>query len=531
MEGVVTGDFTGRRRLSGFYLMSASHDRDGNNASSEGLFVHLTNAAAAKAGLITAGRRIRVEGQVKEYHGLTELTAVSRLKACGAARQPLKATPLQWPLENPESLEGMLVETGELSVISQRELARYGSLALAPERLFVPTQLESPAVARLDGTGTAEPATPMLLLDDGSSQTNPDQIYRLSPQAGGGRPLRLGDRVQPFKAILDYRYGKWRLQPLSPIAFRVVNDRPEAPLPAPEALRLAAFNLQNFFNGDGQGGGFPTSRGAATEIEYQRQKKDLVAALSLLKADIIAVSEIENDGYGPRSAIADLAQAMGPGWAFVDFADKGAGTDAITNGLLYQHERVTQVGTPATLDRGSFRRGNRPALAAAFQRVASQDGTSKSPLVVVANHLKSKRCNKALGANADAGDGQGCWAELRKKAVQELVEWLKSGPTGAQARDSVLLGDFNSYRQEAPMNVLRQQGFYNPAELQTYSYVYDGHLGTLDYAWVSPKLRSAVVGAGAWHGNVDELRAEGASAEPLPWGVSDHDPVWVDLDY
>ena len=40
-------------------------------------------------------------------------------------------------------------------------------------------------------------------------------------------------------------------------------ERPAAPQVAGN-VRIAAFNLENLFNGDGRGGGFPTERGAKT---------------------------------------------------------------------------------------------------------------------------------------------------------------------------------------------------------------------------------------------------------------------------
>ena len=74
-----------------------------------------------------------------------------------------------------------------------------------------------------------------------------------------------------------------------------------------------------------------------------------MAAIVALDADVVGVNEIENDGYGPTSAIADLVDrlnaATAPGtYAFVDVdADTGSvnaiGTDAIKVGLVYRRRR------------------------------------------------------------------------------------------------------------------------------------------------------------------------------------------------
>ena len=95
-------------------------------------------------------------------------------------------------------------------------------------------------------------------------------------------------------------------------------------------------NLLNYFNTFtglhtfGVGGGHPTDcRGANNAGEFDRQRAKTVAAITALDADVIGVNEIENDGYGPTSAIADLvdrlnaASAAGT-YAFID-ADAGTG--------------------------------------------------------------------------------------------------------------------------------------------------------------------------------------------------------------
>ena len=76
---------------------------------------------------------------------------------------------------------------------------------------------------------------------------------------------------------------------------------------------------------------------------------------------VTGVNEIENDGYGPDSAIQHLVDqlnaATAPGtYAFINVdANTGQinalGTDAIKVGLLYQPALVTPVGVTAALNR------------------------------------------------------------------------------------------------------------------------------------------------------------------------------------
>jgi predicted extracellular nuclease len=43
------------------------------------------------------------------------------------------------------------------------------------------------------------------------------------------------------------------------------------PEPVGGTVKVASFNVLNYFNGNGLGGGFPTSRGASTSEEFTRQ--------------------------------------------------------------------------------------------------------------------------------------------------------------------------------------------------------------------------------------------------------------------
>jgi predicted extracellular nuclease len=65
-------------------------------------------------------------------------------------------------------------------------------------------------------------------------------------------------------------------------------------------------NLHNYFNGDGKGQGFPTPRGAETMAEFNKQRKRIGAAIKALKPHIVAVMELENDGFGDASSAQDF---------------------------------------------------------------------------------------------------------------------------------------------------------------------------------------------------------------------------------
>lgn len=530
VEAVVSAVFPG---LNGFFLLEDAEDQDDDPRTSEGLFVYHREAAVA------AGQRVRVRGRVLEYHGQTQLTAAG-MRACGGAlgAEALSAlaVPFSLPLEEPESQEGMLVRVpGGLTVLDVSEWGRYGSLLLGARRLVAPTQLAAPG-AEADALRVRK-AGLQIVLDDGSTEVNPASIAYLSAELPPGMTVRAGDQLAGFNAVLAYGFDAWRLHPIEPVSFQPVNPRPLPPPRHAEAnLRVAAFNVMNFFNGDGQGGGFPTARGARDIAGMLRQRQRLVAALRQLDADIVALAEIENDGYGENSAIAELAAALGKDWRYVAPDVERLGNDAIAVGLLYRADVVTPVGAAAWLAEGAFARLNRVPLAQAFRQ-----RRGGGALVVVANHFKSKGCRGATGANADHGEG--CWSPVREAAADTLQRWLASDPTGLGGEAAVLLsGDFNAYAMESPIRRLRQVGYQDLlAHFQggrAYTYVYDGHAGYLDYLLANETLARQVLAAGTWAINADEPRVLGdhepAAQRWLPpadevFRASDHDPVYADF--
>ena len=90
-------------------------------------------------------------------------------------------------------------------------------------------------------------------------------------------------------------------------------------------------NLLNFFNTFGitalhrrrRRRARPTAAAPTTQAEFDRQWPKTVAAILGIDADVIGINEIENDGYGPTSAIQFLVDqlnaATAPGtYAFID---------------------------------------------------------------------------------------------------------------------------------------------------------------------------------------------------------------------
>jgi uncharacterized repeat protein (TIGR01451 family) len=234
------------------------------------------------------------------------------------------------------------------------------------------------------------------------------------------------------------------------------------------------------------------------------------------------------------------------------------GTDAIRVELIYRSATLSPVGSPL-VDLDPVH--NRPPTAQAFDVIDPANPAFGERFTVIANHFKSKGC-PGTGADADSGDGQGCFNGTRVAQGTRLLTWITGTVLPAVGDpDVLLLGDFNSYAQEDPVTAIEAGGysdleavFQGPA---AYSYLFDGQLGHLDYAFASASLLSQVTGADAWHINADEAalfdyndevfdspgetsfeeKPDGSTLVPprvvfqpaSPYRAADHDPVLVGL--
>ncbi len=577
IEGIVVGDFQTSTQLRGFFVEEEAADQDADPLSSEGSFVFQGSSSIAD---LNVGDKVRLTGTVTEYADrtvgggtLTQLSSPTNVLVCSTGNSVTTvALTLPEAVDGDlERYEGMLVSLASATVAQNYFLGRYGQMTLSGSgRLYQPTNQNPPGSAAAIARASLN-ARSQLILDDGRAGTrcgdNPNPV----PYLGGPPPavIRAGDTVSVV-GVLDYGQidsgetgpcnesatlftGDYRLHPTQAPTFTAANPRP-APAPAAGGrLKVVGANALNYFNTFGTGacaggvGGTATDcRGANNATEFQRQSDKLIEELKGLNADIIGLMEIENDGYGSTSAIQDLLtklNAAGIGtYAFIN-ADASTcmnttnalGTDAIKVGLLYKSATVTPTGVCKT-DQNAI--NNRPPLAQTFKENATDE-----VFAVVVNHLKSKGCDGAIGADLDQGDGQGCYNDRRKQQATQLLSFVNNTVIPAACDPDVLLvGDFNAYAQENPITILTGGEYTNLINTwvgaDAYSYIFDGQSGYLDNALASGTLAAQVTGTGDWHINADEPAVIDYNTDFNPAGyytanqyrASDHDPVIVGLN-
>ena len=532
---------------TGFYIQEEASDSDNNPATSEGIFVY--NDAAVD--YPSVGDKVRVIGKVEEYFTKTQIRRTG-LAACGTATpvQPVSVTLPIGNLNDWESLESMQVTFPQQLVVADHyNLGTYGELTLAPQRLFTPTNQFRPGTPEAVALASQNSRS-KIVLDDLVNGKNPANIIYPAPGLNMNNPVRVGDAVNAnLSGILDYSFSAWRLLPAGTVQFTANNLREEQPVMRNLGnLKVTSANVLNYFNGDGLGGGFPTSRGASTAVEFERQADKIVAALSAINADVVGLMEIENDGYGSTSAIVDLVsrlnQRLGAGtYQFVQVPGSTAlGTDAISVGMLYKPAKVTPLGNAVTTSAGVFGFGNRQPLVQSFTQKSNNE-----VFTFAVNHFKSKGSCPSGSSNPDRDlkDGQSCWNATRVQAANELTAWLATNPTGSADKDVLIMGDLNAYAKEDPIHTLVGKGFVNLVEKfqgnRGYSYLFGGESGYLDHALASSALSSQVTYAMEWHINADETtlfdyNMEDKTAQqqadfyqPTAFRGSDHDPVVVEL--
>lgn len=562
VTGIVSGDFQDHdedrsRALGGFYLQSEAPDDDPR--SSEGLFVYEGRRNLAD---VATGDRVRVEGQVQEHYGETQLLARTvTVLGRGAVRPSTLQLPAAQvarnsdgePVADLEAYEGMLVRFPEaLAVTDLYELERFGTLGLASGgRLLQFTNIARPDAAAY-AAHVESNATRSILLDDGRRDQNPDVLRWL--HTADGDVVRAGDTFIDVAGNLRYARGSgesgaegWRIMPMKSPEIRKLNPRPGPPAVEGE-LRIASLNVLNYFGTVDTGApacgprGRQACRGADSADERERQLAKIVTTLSMLDADIVGLVELGNDG---GKSLADIVLALNrePGrgrYAAVDTGD--VGSDAITTGLLYRTATVASAGPFAVLDGGVDARfddrRNRPVLAQAFS-----DRRNGATLTVAVAHLKSKGSPCDRDGDPNTGDGQANCKLARTRAAEAMVDWLAADPANSGDPDILVIGDLNAYRMEDPLEIFAAAGYVNLAAglgVRSYTYVYDGQAGTLDYALASPTLAGQVTGFAEWHINADEAPLHDYNLEhgrrpdrfdpKVPYRAADHDPLLVGLD-
>lgn len=605
---VVKGQVTaiGNKLTRGIYLMDT---QAASSDESKGIFVYLPDAEKKYPNL-KPGSDVCLEANIQDFFGGLQLKLVgNNIQTTEGGATPIPAT---LKVRDGESLadalkrhEGMLVTLDNASDL--RITRTYGfdyganrsNMVLSHQApLLKPTQLHEAESSEAIALNQANQHNQLVVETDIKAKDGKIAWFpELDADTGY---LRVGDLIPKLHGVIAYSHDKWRLivSPDAQLKAGDIQDRQAPRQDAPKRpdgtlLRLGSFNVLNYFT-SGVGGDInPTcgdtfkkacNRGAPSPEEFELQSTKIVNAILDMDADLLGLMEIENNGYGDKSAVKDLVNKLNEhlptdrqySYVVPDskllHQGKFFGSDAIGQAIVYRTTLLTPKG-PADIialpiqQKADGTRGasQRDSLVQTFE----VKGESQ-PLTLIVNHLKSKGsgCLENGDGKTEPADLQGKCNELRVSAASALGEAVAKLPGQV-----LLVGDFNSYAKEDPIRVLTD---YNPGAtrkivtgMKTYlgktaytngeqfnksgyglidlnvkfngkdaiSYSYEGEQGTLDYALANKAMAERVLKVSDWHINSYEMKlfeygkknSSGFVKSENMYRSSDHDPVIIDL--
>jgi predicted extracellular nuclease len=593
-EGVVTAAYP----AGGFFGYTIQTDGTGSGTDatpgeSDAVFVHQPSGAVTA----TVGDLVKVTGTVSEFNGLTELSVnAADLQDDGSAPIGVTASPMAYPTTDAgrEAHESELIApTDQFTVTDNFDTNEFGEIGLATgdHQLWQPTDLYNPSI---DPAGVAavqaDNAARGVVLNDGSSAnylTTSKNV--VMPWLRPDNPVRIGSTAtlhQPV--ILDFRNGLWEFQPTHQVTdagtdvatFSDTRTPNLQPQDVGGDIKLGTFNVENFFPTsaaeydaqvgnpnactaftDRQGNPIDVNqcspngpRGAWDQTNLDRQLVKEVKAINTMNVDVMSLEEIENSvqfGKDRDDALSKLVDALNTDagstrWAF---APSPAAADlpptdeqdVIRTAFIYNPNKVQLVGPSKVLsdqsDPGEPFSNAREPLAQEFKRKGSLDSDG---FLVVVNHLKSKGDSSPPATGDNANGIQGAFNGDRVRQAHALVDFAKSTAAADGTKKIFLVGDFNSYTQEDPMQVLYQNGFVNQPsdDPKDTSYEFGSMAGSLDHVLANTAAANMITGRDVWQINAEEsvgfeYSRYNYNAELLYQGnqfrASDHNPELVGL--
>jgi predicted extracellular nuclease len=446
---------------------------------------------------VEVGDYVKLQGKVSEYYGMTQMYKPwITIEDTG---YPLpEAVELNPPTDDYasdvyyESLEGMLVCVSEMRVIAGTD--HFNEIAGVVADSGIKRVFED------DPVGTGE----IIFADD-----------------SGGLVInvRTGTLLKNLCGPLDYTYGEYKIQPSADLPPEIVPEWwAESDCVWPRGLRfgftVATYNMYNLFDefDDPDKIDGPPS---AEEVELQLTKHALTIKEILRMPDLIAVQEVENIEILERLTKTKPIQGK-YGAVLID----GPYGRAVDVGLLYRKNRVTIVSAEARQTCTDLDDGYGPGTDPNFPCPEGYNPLySRPPLVVhlkthgkwyrgrhgggtdlwlIINHFKSKSTYAPTYADTEPRRIQ------QAEWVSSLVDEIQDNNCRAKV---MVIGDLNSYENEAPITTLIDGGLTNLVfevnKRSRYSYIYRGMSGVLDHILITPSLHRNFLFARFVHFNTD----------------------------
>ncbi|WP_099610778.1 ExeM/NucH family extracellular endonuclease [Vibrio fujianensis] len=551
----------------GFFIQDPQGDDNPN--TSDGLFIQ----GPIQGGVV--GDLIEVTGKVIEHYGSTQFipSAESRILDHGYSIQPTVVTRLnsdRYYAQTLERHEGMLVRfTAESDMHVSRSFAfdpgpqRYNMVLAYQQPNEHPHHRNQPgsqaAIKQADcnqdqqliveATQAGTPETPIAWYPDISQ----------SSDGHSDNHLTIGDQVANLQGIIGYSHSDYRLfitEEATSASFNPVAKQ-NSPGLIEGNVKVATFNTQGVFTSRVNGprnpaidndspSGFVTG-GANNQEELDLQVTKITAAIKQLNPDIVALLQVENNGYSAHSAIGYLLnrlnQNQDPHHTYQvaklsDTSSDFVGENATASFILYRPAlfKFKQLELLAMPGDDDLAIAMNDTLLATFDLNAKDQPTTFT-LAVADLVDRNQHCSQPT-------ETQGGCSTLREQASEKIAQALEQ-----HSGHKILLGSFHAYPKEDA--ITRLTGLNDMASAPSSAHYLDSTTirdtsnphysvenhaasGRVDYIFISPSLTSQFIDSAPWaiNANESELWDYQHKTANTSWHRSSrHDPVLLNLNF
>lgn len=373
----------------------------------------------------------------------------------------------------------------------------YDSLILATERLYVP---EEKAVGLADGDSTQYWAI---------KKSNREKIISLSCNIRNYE-VRTGAVVKNLQARV-VAPGKL----VTGATPKFINNKPEPKPKMPKkGLLVCAANIQNYFY---DLGGYAQRKTTKKQQVMQTQK--ICKAFKQIDADIYALCEIQK-GDSAAQMLVDAMNKIAKKERYAYVSHGWSNSDMISCGYIYRMDKVRPYGDLQYAYKDTTSHYRYRLMACGFEEIESGE-----KFVLNVNHLRSKR-----GTGAESN-------EKRMANVDSLLVMLDKIEQEQLFGDSdvLLVGDYNAYTQEEPIQTLVRAGYADMVMRDAsmgYSYVYHSEAGYLDRVFASETMAKQVKKVAVYHLNADYFYSRGfkRGLDDTMYRYADHDPILIRVE-
>ena len=373
----------------------------------------------------------------------------------------------------------------------------YDSLILATERLYVP---EEKAVGLANGDSTQYWAI---------KKSNREKIISLSCNIRNYE-VRTGAVVKNLQARV-VAPGKL----VTGATPKFINNKPEPKPKMPKkGLLVCAANIQNYFY---DLGGYAQRKTTKKQQAMQTQK--ICKAFKQIDADIYALCEIQK-GDSAAQMLVDAMNKIAKKERYAYVSHGWSNSDMISCGYIYRMDKVRPYGDLQYAYKDTTSHYRYRLMVCGFEEIESGE-----KFVLNVNHLRSKR-----GTGAESN-------EKRMANVDSLLVMLDKIEQEQLFGDSdvLLVGDYNAYTQEEPIQTLVREGYEDMLmrdDSMGYSYVYHSEAGYLDRVFASETMAKQVKKVAVYHLNADYFYSRGfkRGLDDTMFRYADHDPILIRVE-